>query len=152
MKIRRRQTPDRSHTPCWFPNRHRATRRPVSNPDCAGDARPHSHPEQYPLSAAPSLLAENLHCGLAHLQALSRPMPGKRLTCEAVTNSRLCTDQRRSRRVRLNLLTQVRNVNAQVLPVLFGFRAPDFAQDVAMRENPSGMLHEQTEQGVLGSA
>src|SRR6266480_131485 len=40
------------------------------------------------------LLAENLHCALVHWQALSRPMPSKRLTREAVTNSRLSTDQR----------------------------------------------------------
>ena len=47
------------------------------------------------------------------------------LTCEAVTNSRLNTDQRWSRWVRLKLLAQMRNIDAQVLPVLFGFRAPN---------------------------
>src|SRR5437867_11502206 len=39
--------------PCSCPNRRRATRQRVSNPDCAADARPHSRPEQYRQSAAP---------------------------------------------------------------------------------------------------
>src|SRR6266487_2500460 len=56
MKIRRLQTPDQSRTPCWCPNRRRARRRRVSNPDCAGDARPHSRREQHAQSAAPLLI------------------------------------------------------------------------------------------------
>src|SRR6266566_3177574 len=31
--------------------------------------------------------------------------------------------------LRLKLLAQMRNIDAQVLPVLFGFRAPDFARE-----------------------
>src|SRR6266478_7635130 len=56
MKIRRRQMPDQSRTPCWCPNRRRARRRRVSSPDCAADARPHSRREQHPQSAAPWLI------------------------------------------------------------------------------------------------
>src|SRR5262245_61466452 len=72
MKIRRRETRGQLHTLCWFPNHRRAMRRRVSNPDCAVDARLQSRREQHPLLAAPSVLAENLDCALARLQALSR--------------------------------------------------------------------------------
>src|SRR2546427_6532950 len=56
MKIRRRETLGRSHTPCWSPNRRRAKRQRVSNPDCAVDARPRSRREQYRLSAPPLVI------------------------------------------------------------------------------------------------
>src|SRR4029079_16402381 len=44
----------------------------------------------------------------------------------------------------------MRDVNAQVLAMLLGLRAPDFAQDVAMREYTSWMFHESAAQSVLG--
>src|SRR5207249_2556143 len=66
------------------------------------------------------------------------PTPHKRLTCETIANSWLSIDQRWSCRVRLNLLTQMRNINAQVLPMFFGFRAPNFAQNAPVRQNAAG--------------
>jgi hypothetical protein len=39
------------------------------------------------------------------------------------------------------------DVNAKILPMFLGFRAPDFAQDVSVREDASGMSNEQAEQG-----
>src|SRR2546428_13742595 len=48
--------PGQSRTLCWCPNRRRAMRQRVSNPDCAVDARPHSRREQYRLSAPPSVI------------------------------------------------------------------------------------------------
>src|SRR5262249_3452229 len=63
-------------TPYWFPNRRTAMRQRVSNPDCAVDARPHSHREQHRLIAAPSVLAVTLDCALAGWQALSRQLRG----------------------------------------------------------------------------
>src|SRR5438874_12117092 len=48
--------PGQSRTPCWCPNRRRAMRQSVSNPDCAVDARPRSRREQYRLSAPPSVI------------------------------------------------------------------------------------------------
>src|SRR5438552_7178879 len=68
MKIRRRQTPDQLRTLCWYPNRRRARRRHVSNPDCAADARLHACPEQHPLRAAPLLIGcdcQRRACSLA---------------------------------------------------------------------------------------
>src|SRR5262249_39245284 len=132
---------DQLRTPCWCPNPRRARRRRVSNPDCAADARPHSHLEQHPLPVVPSLIGRESPLHARSLASCFWAKPGERLTCEAITNSRLCDDQRWSRRVRLNLLTQMRDINTQVLPMLLGLRPPDFAEDVAMRENASGMFH-----------
>jgi len=50
------------------------------------------------------------------------------LSREKITGSRLSLNQRRLRRVRLNLLPQMRDVNAQVLPMLFGFWPTNFTQ------------------------
>ena len=66
----------------------------------------------------------------------------ERLSNEPVTNSRLSLNQRRFCRIGLDLLAQMRDVNAQVLAMFLGLRAPDFAQDVAMRENAPWMFHE----------
>src|ERR1700716_2591787 len=43
------------------------------------------------------------------------------------------------------------DINAEVLPVLLGFRSPDFAEDVAMSEDAAGMANEQPEKRVFGS-
>src|SRR5262245_16767132 len=112
MKIRLRETRARSHTPCWSPNRHRAMRQRVSNPDCAADARPHLRREQDRLLAAPSVLGVTLDCALARWQALSRAMRKPRLTCKPVTNPRLSLNQRRFCRIQLDLLAQMSHVHA----------------------------------------
>src|SRR5262245_27699403 len=112
MKIRLRETRARSHTPCWFPNRRRAMRQRVSNPDCAADARPHSRREQDRLLAAPSVLAVTLDCALARWQALSRAIPVRWLTRKSVADSRLSLNQRRFGRIRLDLLAHMSDVDA----------------------------------------
>src|SRR5215470_4471321 len=60
---------------------------------------------------------------------------GRQSICKPVTDSRLSLNQRRFCWIRLDLLAQMSDVNTQVLPMLLGLRAPDFAQNVAMREN-----------------
>lgn len=59
-------------------------------------------------------------------------------------------DQRRMRWIGLDLLAKVRDVNAQVLTVFLRFRAPDFAQYLAMRNDSAGVAHEEPQQRVLG--
>src|SRR6478672_1010842 len=142
MKIPQRETRGQSHTPCWFPNRRKATRRRVSNPDCAADAPPHSRREQDRLLTAPSVLAGTLDCARARWQALFSGNTRLWLTCKPVTDSRLSLNQRWFCRIGLNLLAQVSDVDTQVLSMLLGFWAPDFAQDMAMRENAPRMFHE----------
>src|SRR5438128_4320438 len=61
---------------------------------------------------------------------------------EAVTDSRLGLDETWTCRIAFSLLAQVGNINAEILAVLFRFRAPDFAKDVAMRENATRMPNE----------
>ena len=51
---------------------------------------------------------------------------------EAVTDSRLGLNETWTCRITFNLLAQVGNINAEILAVLFRFRAPDFANDVAV--------------------
>src|SRR6266566_3298246 len=53
-------------------------------------------------------------------------------------------------RIAFNLLSKVSDINAEILAVLFRFRAPDFAKDVAVCENATRMPDEQSEQRVLG--
>ena len=77
-------------------------------------------------------------------------LASKSLSCKSVADSRRRFNQRWLHWIGLDLLPQMCDVNAQVLPMLFRFRAPDFAQDVSVRENASGMSDEQAEQGVLG--
>ena len=54
---------------------------------------------------------------------------------EAITDSRLGLDKTWTCRIAFNLLAKVGNINAEILAVLFRFRAPDFAKDVAVCEN-----------------
>ena len=44
----------------------------------------------------------------------------------------------------------MRDVNTQVLPMFLRFRAPNFAQYVAVRKDAARMPDKQAEQGVLG--
>jgi hypothetical protein len=66
----------------------------------------------------------------------------ERLSSESVTNARLSLNYSWFCRLWLDFLAQMGDVNAEVLPMLLGFWAPDFAQDVSMRKNTSGMFHE----------
>ena len=61
---------------------------------------------------------------------------------EAVTDSRFGLNENRTGRIAFNLPAQVGDVNAEILPMLFRFRAPDFAKDVAMREYATRMPNE----------
>src|SRR4029077_7355667 len=134
MKTRRRETPGRSHTPCWSPSRRRATQRRVSNPDCAVDARPHSRREQDHPLAAPSVFGSDSRLCARSLASAFSGNACELLSSESVADSGLRLNQRWFCWIRLDLLAQMRDVNAQVLAMLLGLRAPDFAQDVAMRE------------------
>ena len=58
---------------------------------------------------------------------------------EAIPDSRLGLDETWTCRITFNLLAKVGNINAEILAVLFRFRAPDFAKDVAMRKNATRM-------------
>src|SRR5215472_12603174 len=118
MKIQRRQTPDRSRRPCWCPSRRKATRRRVSNPDCAVDVHPHSRREQHPQSAAPSLIGGESPLRVRSLASCFFPpstesttVSRERLSWKAITDSRLGLDQRWFWRARLNFLAQMRDVN-----------------------------------------
>ena len=44
--------------------------------------------------------------------------------------------------ITFNLLAEVGDINAEILAVLFRFRAPDFAKDVAMHKNATRMPDE----------
>ena len=52
--------------------------------------------------------------------------------------------------IAFNLLAKVGDINAEILAVLFRFRAPDFAKDVAMCENATRMPDEQSKLRILG--
>ena len=58
---------------------------------------------------------------------------------EAIPDSRLGLNENRTGRITFNLLAQVGNINAEILAVLFRFRASDFAKNVAMCENATRM-------------
>jgi len=58
---------------------------------------------------------------------------------EAIPDSRLGLDETWTCRIAFNLLAKVGDINAEILAVLFRFRAPDFAKDVAMCENATRM-------------
>src|SRR6266436_3737271 len=58
---------------------------------------------------------------------------------EAITDSRLGLNETWTCRIAFNLLAKMGHINAEILAVLFRFRAPDFAKDVAMRENATRM-------------
>src|SRR5947207_2474603 len=61
---------------------------------------------------------------------------------EPVPDSRLRLNETWTGRIAFNLLAQVGDIDAEILPMLFRFRAPDFAKDVAMREDATGMPNE----------
>jgi hypothetical protein len=61
---------------------------------------------------------------------------------EAVTDSRLGLNETWICRIAFNLLSKVSDINAEILAVLFRFRSPDFAKDVAVREHATRMLNE----------
>src|SRR6266478_3732745 len=58
---------------------------------------------------------------------------------EAIPDSRLGLNETWTCRIAFNLLAKVGDISAEILAVLFRFRAPDFAKDVAMRENATRM-------------
>jgi len=62
---------------------------------------------------------------------------------EAVPDSRLGLNETWTCRIAFNLLAKVGDINAEILSVLFRFRAPDFAKDVTMCENATRMPDEQ---------
>jgi hypothetical protein len=68
---------------------------------------------------------------------------------EAIPHSRLRLNETWTCRIAFNLLAKG-GVNAEIFSVLFRFRAPDFAKDVAMCEDATRMPDEQSEQRVLG--
>src|SRR5947208_11357290 len=113
MKTRPRETRGRSHTPCWSPNRRRARRQRVSNPDYAADARLHSRQEQHPPTTLP-FIGESRLCARSLASSFSASDQW-RLSAKAVTNSRLRLNQRWFCWIRLDFLAQMRDVNAQVL-------------------------------------
>jgi len=61
---------------------------------------------------------------------------------EAIPDSRLGLNETWTCRITFNLLAKVSDINAQILAVLFRFRATDFAKDVAMCENATRMPNE----------
>ncbi len=61
---------------------------------------------------------------------------------EAIPDSRLGLNETWICRIAFNLLAKVGDINAEILAVLFRFRAPDFAKDVAMREDATRMPNE----------
>src|SRR6266576_613795 len=69
---------------------------------------------------------------------------------EAIPDSRLGLNETWICRIAFNLLSKVGDINAEILAVLFRFRAPDFAKDVAMCEDATRMPDEQSKQRILG--
>ena len=61
---------------------------------------------------------------------------------EAIPDSRLGLNETWTCRITFNLLAKVGDINAEILAVLFRFRAPDFPKDVAMCENATRMPDE----------
>src|SRR2546430_9893032 len=59
---------------------------------------------------------------------------------EAIPDSRLGLDETWTCRIAFNLLAKVGDINAKILAVPFRFRSPDFAKDVAMREDATRSL------------
>ena len=64
------------------------------------------------------------------------------MSCKPVADSRLSCDQSRFGWIGLDLLAQVRDVNAKILSMFFRFRSPDLAEDMAMSQDAAGMFHE----------
>src|SRR6266481_5974293 len=58
---------------------------------------------------------------------------------EAIPDSRLGLNETWICRIAFNLLAKVGDINAEILSVLFRFRASDFAKDVAVCENATRM-------------
>jgi hypothetical protein len=58
---------------------------------------------------------------------------------QAIPDSQLDLDETWTCRITFNLLAKVGNINAKILALLFRSRAPDFAKDVAMREDATRM-------------
>src|SRR6266566_4868635 len=54
---------------------------------------------------------------------------------EAIPDSRLGLTETWNCRIAFNFLAKVGDINAEILAVLFRFRAPDSAKDVTMRED-----------------
>jgi hypothetical protein len=61
---------------------------------------------------------------------------------EPIPDSRLGLNETWTCRIAFNLLAKVGDINAEILAVLFRFRAPDFAKNVAMGENATRMPNE----------
>jgi hypothetical protein len=61
---------------------------------------------------------------------------------EAIPDCRLGLNETWTCRITFNLLAEVGNINAEILAVLFRFRGPDFAKDVAMCEKATRMPNE----------
>ena len=61
---------------------------------------------------------------------------------EAIPDSRLGLNETWTCRITFNLLAKVGSIKAEILAVLLRFRAPDFAKDVARRENATRMPDE----------
>src|SRR6266576_1306854 len=58
---------------------------------------------------------------------------------EPIPDSRLGLNETWTCRITFNLLAKVGDINAKILSMFLGFRAPDFAKDVAMREDATRM-------------
>ena len=71
-----------------------------------------------------------------------RAHSGRFIGDEAIPDSRLGLDENRTGGITFNLLARVGDINAGILAVLFRFRAPDFAKDVAVREDATRMPNE----------
>jgi hypothetical protein len=62
---------------------------------------------------------------------------------EAILDSLLGLNETWTCRIAFNLLPKVGDTNAEILAVFFRFRAPDFAKEVAVREDATRMPDEQ---------
>jgi hypothetical protein len=69
---------------------------------------------------------------------------------ETIADSRFGDQQLWVRSVCFELLTQVSHVNAKIVRLLNRVRPPNFAKNVAMRQNLARVLNEQPKDRVLG--
>ena len=65
---------------------------------------------------------------------------------QPVTHARLGDEMFGLRGVGLQFLAQMRDVDAQVMRLFHRLRPPNFRQQLAVRQNLAGVLHEQSQQ------
>src|SRR5262245_55154477 len=68
---------------------------------------------------------------------------------ESITNRWLGKDQFGCRRIVFKLFSEVRDVNSEVMRLVYRFVSPDFRQQLAMCQDFSGVSNQESKQRIL---